>query len=181
MESNHAPDPRDPQTFQRVWQRVTAGQENSPISLLPPPPVKALPPAREDALGDLLEGWMDRLAAGVRDSLALARRWPGPVSRLAWGQVRTLRRQLRRLDTGHFLLTGRRYTPKAAESPLPVFPCDAALRQRWLRLRQWAGQAQRDGDGAASGPVRLLCYGLSRQSVELAQEIQGFLEHFDAL
>ena len=108
MESNHAPDPRDPLIFQSVWQRVTAGQEDSPIALLPPPEEKTFPPVREAAPQLLLEGWMDRLAAAVRDTLALARRWPGPVSRLAWSQLRTLRNQLRRLDTGHFLLTGRR-------------------------------------------------------------------------
>ena len=111
MESNHAPDPRDPLIFQSVWQRVTAGQEDSPIALLPPPQEKTFPPVREAAPELLLEGWMDRLAAAVRDTLALARRWPGPVSRLAWSQLRTLRNQLRHVDTGPLLLTGRRYTP----------------------------------------------------------------------
>ena len=181
MESNHAPDPRDPLIFQSVWQRVTAGQEESPIALLPPPGEKTFPPVREAAPQLLLEGWMDRLAAGVRDTLALARRWPGPVSRLAWSQLRTLRNQLRRLDTGHFLLTGRRFTPQGAEPSLPPLPRDNALRQHWLRFRQWAEQAQAEGDRVSCAPVRLLCYGLSRQSAELAREIQTFLEHFGAL
>ena len=137
---------------------------------------------------DLLDGRAVRLRQGRRedvtdfgDPVALARRWPGPVSRLAWSQLRTLRNQLRRLDTGHFLLTGRRYTPQVSEPSLPPLPRDNALRQHWLRFRQWAEQAQAEGDRVSCAPVRLLCYGLSRQSAELAREIQTFLEHFGAL
>ena len=128
----------DSAAFQRVWSRVTAGQEHSPIAASSTAAPPASPP--EDALAL----WIDRLARGVGDDLALARRWPGAAARAACANVGRLRPLLRRLDTAYFLLTGRRHRP-ASGPALPVFPRDQALRLRWLRLREWSEQLPQSG------------------------------------
>ena len=128
----------DSAAFQRVWSRVTAGQEHSPIAVSSAAAPSAPP---EDALAL----WIDRLAQAVGDDLALARRWPGAAARAACANVNRLRPLLRRLDTAYFLLTGRRYRPASAAASLPIFPRDQALRLRWLRLREWSEQLSGDG------------------------------------
>ena len=92
MKFDAAPAPQadalDSAAFQRVWDRVTAGQEHSPIT---PAPVQPPPPA--PTAGDELALWMDRLAGAIRDDRLLARRWPGysdAVMKMAESNVEAL-------------------------------------------------------------------------------------------
>ena len=136
MESNY-PDPKlslqpfDPDVFQRVWNRVMPDQEHSPIAVdaptlpavptLSPAPEEAPEPAPEVPLTCLGEG-SQRYVQAIRDMMEqtqgflrtlqrLSRRSAGRPARVLSALSADLRRDLRRLSTAHFLITGERYPP----------------------------------------------------------------------
>ena len=165
MRSDTAPqaDALDSAVFQRVWSRVTAGQEHSPIAAAQPQPA-APAPGPEDTL--IL--WMDRLAGAIRDDQLLARRWPGPTARAACANAARLREQLRGLETAFFLLTGQRHRALPPDKALPAVPKDQALRLRWLRLTDWCGQLSA---GQSAGPEAALYQELARQLAAAGEEL----------
>lgn len=161
-------DALDSAAFQRVWDRVTAGQEHSPIT---PAPVQPPPPA--PTAGDELALWMDRLAGAIRDDRLLARRWPGCAAQTACANAARLREQLRRLDAAFFLMTGQRHRARPAESALPSAPRDQALRLRWLRLADWHEQL---ASRQKAGPEGALYQELARQLAAAGDELYRLLQ-----
>ena len=161
-------DALDSAAFQRVWDRVTAGQEHSPIT---PAPVQPPPPA--PTAGDELALWMDRLAGAIRDDRLLARRWPGLTARAACANAARLREQLCGLETAFFLLTGQRRRPLPLDKALPTAPRDQALRLRWLRLADWCGQLSAGQGGA---PEDALYQELARQLAAAGDELRLLLQ-----
>lgn len=177
MKSDTAPAPQadalDSAAFQRVWSRVTAGQEHSPIA-----PAQTQPRAPAPTAADELALWMDRLAGAIRDDRLLARRWPGPTARAACANAARLREQLRRLETAFFLLTGQRRRPLLPDKALPTAPRDQALRLRWLRLADWCGQLSA---GQRGGPEDALYQELARQLTAAGDELRLLLQRLWAM
>ena len=173
MKFDAAPAPQadalDSAVFQRVWSRVTAGQEHSPIAPAPQQQPAAPAPEPEETL--IL--WMDRLAGAIRDDQLLARRWPGPTARAACANAARLREQLRGLETAFFLLTGQRRRPLPPDRALPTAPRDQALRLRWLRLADWCGQLSAVQGGA---PEDALYQELARQLAAAGDELRLLLQ-----
>ena len=166
MESNY-PDPKlslqpfDPDVFQRVWNRVMPDQEHSPIAVdaptlpavptLSPAPEEAPEPAPEVPLTCLGEG-SQRYVQTIRDMMEqtqgflrilqrLSRRSAGRPARVLSALSADLRRDLRRLSTAHFLITGGRYSPRQSGAPLSA-PLDQTLRTLFQQFHQRAAQVR---------------------------------------
>lgn len=181
MEFSHhsdrpAVDPRDPAVFQRVWQRVTAGQEHSPVVPALPIQDQMLPAVLSTP--QLLTQWIDRLSAALEEDLDLSRRCSGPAVRLLREQIRLLQRQLRRANAAYFLLTGQRCRP-SEKSPIPHrTSLAAAMRRRWLRHDRWAQLLEEELRRAPCPLLRQFYGDMAAQSAAAAEEIFHFLEEF---
>lgn len=174
-----AADPRDPALFQRVWQRVTAGQEHSPVVPALPRGDSGSPAPQPDVQApDLLARWIDRLSAALREDQTLARRCSGPAARLLGKQLGLLRQWLRRADTAYFLLTGSRHVPRKGSAALRPRSLADAMRQRWLRQSQWSMQLEADALRAPCPLLRQFYTDVSVCSAASAEEIRHFLEDF---
>ena len=164
--------PFDPETFQRVWNRVMPDQAGSPIAVNPPDAVPALsPPDRGPCcLGEgspyvqSLEDWMEETQSLLRAVQDLARRTRGRAAYVLSGLVRELSREQRRLSAAHFLITGVRFSPSRQETALSG-PLDQALRTLFQRFRRRADAAQ-----SAAGAVADSC--LSQLFAELGDQAE---------
>ena len=192
--------PFDTDVFQRVWKRVMPDQELSPIALrastaqasvqqavpalspLPEAPPEAAPDAPLTCLGEesrpyaqTIQALMEQTQGLRRTVQRLSRRANARAGRTLNALSSQLERELRRLSTAHFLITGERYTPSRQGKPLPV-PLDQALRALFQQLHQRSGQLRTAAHGLADPCLEQLLLELGDDAEFAAQRLRSFLE-----
>ena len=177
--------PFDPETFQRVWNRVMPDQAGSPIAVNPPDAVPALsPPDRGPCcLGEgspyvqSLEDWMEETQSLLRAVRDLARRTRGRAAYVLSGLVRELSREQRRLSAAHFLISGVRYWPAKAAAPA-VGAWPAALRTAFAEEQQGAAAYLAAAGSTTDPALQALWEELAGDEAGHAQRLREILERF---
>ena len=192
--------PFDTDVFQRVWKRVMPNQELSPIALrastapvpapqavpalspLPEVPPEAAPDAPLTCLGEesrpyaqTIQALMEQTQGLRRTVQRLSRRANARAGRTLNALSSQLERELRRLSTAHFLITGERYTPSQQGEPLPA-PLDQALRALFQQLHRRSGQLRTAAHGLADPCLEQLLLELGDDAEFAAQRLRRFLE-----
>ena len=192
--------PFDTDVFQRVWKRVMPDQELSPIALrastapvpapqavpalspLPEAPPEAAPDAPLTCLGEesrpyaqTIQALMEQTQGLRRTVQRLSRRANARAGRTLNALSSQLERELRRLSTAHFLITGERYTPSQQGEPLPA-PLDQALRALFQQLHQRAAQARAAAQGMGDPCLQQLFQDLGEDAEFHAQRLRALLE-----
>lgn len=159
----------DPDTFQRVWNRVMPDQSLSPIEMdtiepVPPeqpiqpiqppetiqpiepvepapPEVPDLPDLPEPPSVQLLPALMDQLYAAWQRSQCLTRQTSGSVNRVFANSAEEQRRGLKRLSAAYFLQSGQWYTPGRTQNNARMGQSRTGGLPNLLRERyQWERQ-----------------------------------------
>ena len=192
--------PFDTDVFQRVWKRVMPDQELSPIALrastaqasvqqavpalspLPEAPPEAAPDAPLTCLGEesrpyaqTIQALMEQTQGLRRTVQRLSRRANARAGRTLNALSSQLERELRRLSTAHFLITGERYTPSRQGEPLPA-PLDQALRALFQQLHRRSSQLRTAAHGLADPCLEQLLLELGDDAEFAAQRLRSFLE-----
>lgn len=161
----------DPETFERVWQRVMARPEDGHTRPAPPPegpaggpPTISRPPRpQEDDEAAQLRRMMDGEAEDDRFYRALAARAPERMARTLRAVAGEERRHERRLNAAYFILTGRRYRSPNHSGRRPAPRLADGLREQYIGERRGA-EAYRRAAGRTEEPA------LHRLYEELAQD-----------
>ena len=155
----------DEETFRRVWQRVMGDREDSPIAIRRPergprPPERPRPPQRPDPDGDegMLRQILEELDGATGRVMAIARRQQG-----ARALADSLRRGLARARSAWFLLTGRRWESRPAQT-LPMRPVGELLREQYLWELNFANLCREAARRGRSEEVRELGQELEQES-----------------
>ena len=174
----------DPETFARVWQRVT-GRPDGPERPVPPPARPAPPPVRPAGRpprpqgGDeaaQLRRMMDGEAEDDRFYRALAARAPERMARTLRAVAREERRHERRLNAAYFILTGRRYRSPNHSGRRPVTRLTDGLREQYI-AEQREAEAYRRAAGRTEDPaLRRLYEELAQDESRHSQMMRSLLE-----
>lgn len=181
----------DPEVFRRVWSRVMADEENSPIAV--EPEQKATAPAAPEprrqeerpeekgnpASGDgvLLERGLEGLGRGLSLARALSRRWGGRGAALT-ALTADYRRAARQLGAAYFLTTGERRTWEGKTPPANMGLAQG-LRELYWWERDWSGQCLRAAEQARDDYVQQLFHRLSQTGQIHLGIIRGALEQME--
>lgn len=192
----------DPDTFQRVWNRVMPDQSLSPIEVdtyepgpMPPaepptpqpepePEPEPLPPTEPELpvpppAAPLLPQLMDQLYAAWQRSQCLTRQTSGSVSRTFANSAEEQRRGLKRLSAAYFLQSGQWYTPRGNSArqtqPRPA-GLPNVLRERYLWERQWEQACRAAAQGFSDEALRSLMTCLAQEAAGRAAQIRTLLE-----
>lgn len=184
----------DPEVFRRVWSRVMADEESSPIAVEPEQKTsasavpEARPQEREErpeptetpAPGDgaLLEQGLSGMGRGLALARALSRKSGGRGTALA-ALTADYRRAARQLGAAYFLATGKQ---KLWDSP--TVPAGTGLAQGLRELywweRDWSRQCLRAAEQAQDDYVQQLFQRLSQTGQIHLGIIRGALEQMQA-
>ncbi|RHR07410.1 hypothetical protein DWX58_11150 [Pseudoflavonifractor sp. AF19-9AC] len=184
----------DPEVFRRVWSRVMADEEHSPIAVEPgseaPAPAAMPEPAVQNMQeipepvkrsgaddGTLLKEGLEGLIRGLSLSQALARRWGGRGAALT-ALTADYRRAARQLGTAYFLTTGERCA-WAGKAPGTAMGLARGLRELYWWERDWSGQCLRAAAQAEDDYVQQLFGRLSQTGQIHLGIIRGALEQME--
>ncbi len=131
-------DQLDGETFRRVWERVMPDQSLSPVTLREEHPTPRLVPSDNHYIGGL-EGVMDEVQQWQGRLEYLGQRNQGKTSAALHALAVGEGRQLRRLSTLYYLLTGHRYQPRPPRPAVGERLRDS-LRQGFLEEMGWEKQ-----------------------------------------
>lgn len=182
----------DQETFDRVWRRVMPDQEHSPVAVNAPEPSASAPAQaqpeeepsaqtgeKETSSPDetLLQGLMELAQEGMGGAQAIFRR-TGSRTRQLSDLAADHRRALRQLATLYFLLTGRRFRPKAA-APVRGGELPAALREQFLWERDWVRACLEGAERAQDRALQELCQELAQDGALHGRAIRAMLERME--
>ena len=184
--------PFDPEVFQRVWNRVMPNQEHSPIVVKPAAvpalsplleqPPEAVPEPSRTCLGEssrpylpILQSEMEQTQGLIRTLQLLSRRTHGRAAPVLSSIASDLRRDLRRLSTAHFLITGNRYTPSHPGTVLSG-SLEQALRTLFQQFHQRSAQAHASAQEINDPCLQQLFLDLGDQSEFSRDRLRNLLE-----
>lgn len=179
----------DPEVFRRVWARVMPDDQNSPIVVAqetrnvpegkrvprpnhgqPAQTPKPQPPSEEALMRQL----MDLAQEGIAADAALARR-AGNQSKALAPMAADHHRAMRQLSAAYYLLTGKRYQPKAS-TPVRSPSFAQALREQFQWEQRWNRTCLQAAERMEDHSIRELCRELAGDGVAHNRMIRGIME-----